>query len=369
MRRVHPPIAHFSRSHPASVPGCPRLGFTIVELLVSMAIIGLLVALLLPAVSDAREASRRTQCMSNMRNLAIAITSFETAQRRLPASGNWRHDAALNSFPNHTWAVTILPYVDQSALYNKWDLNKPITDPANEPLTRVEVPVFQCPTDVSVTGLGDLSYAVNGGVGYTTKHSSGTRDVPVDFENRPIDLNGDGIFPFDTAPSAAGLLSDRDLFKRMGLFFMETWNTDITKRHHALADIIDGSSQTIMLAENVRVGANPAQPRPSFADPDPLLCAFYFTDPCLNQRCDAGHVDYKLANADPWKINSGRTRPEGLSAIPSGFHPGGVIVALADGSVRLLADNIDGTVYAALLTPQGSLLQGLPLQQALVGEF
>ena len=150
---------------------------------------------------------------------------------------------------------------------------------------------------------------------------------------------------------------------------METWNTEITKRHHALADVTDGLSQTIMLAENVRVGANPAEPRASFADPNPLLCAFYFTDPCLNQKCDAGNVNYQLANADPWKINSGRTKPEGVSAVASGFHPGGVVVALSDGSVRMLQENIDGSVYAALLTPQGTQLQGLPLQQVIVGEF
>ena len=66
--------------------------------------------------------------MSNLRNLAIAMTSFETAQRRLPASGNWRHDASLNSSPNHTWAVTILPYVEQSVLYHKWNFDQPLTD-------------------------------------------------------------------------------------------------------------------------------------------------------------------------------------------------------------------------------------------------
>ena len=357
MKRVRVPIARPSQR-----------GFTVVELLVSMAIIALLIALLLPAVSDAREASRRTQCMSNLRNLAIAITSFDTAQKRLPASGNWRHDASLNSFPNHTWAVTILPYVEQSVLSNKWNFDKPITDPVNEPLTRSQVAVFQCPSDISLLGKGDLSYAVNGGVGYTTKHSSGTRDVPVDFENKSIDLNGDGIFPHDPMQPTT-TPSDRDLFKRMGLFFMETWNTDITKRHHELADVTDGLSQTIMLAENVRVGANPLEPRASFADPNPLLCAFYFTDPCLNQKCDAGHVNYRLANAAPWKINSGRTKPESESAVATGFHPGGVVVALADGSVRMVKEEIDGEVYAALLTPQGTQLQGLTLQQVIVGEF
>lgn len=345
---------------------CDRAGFTLVELLVSLAIISLLIALLLPALSGARESARRTQCMSNMRNIAIAMTSFDIAQKRLPASGNWGHDATLNSFPLHTWAVAILPDVDQSALYNSWDRDKSVADPLNEPLSRSQIPVYQCPSDISLLGKGDLSYAVNGGVGYTTKHISGTRDVPVDFENRSLDLNGDGVFPHVLMPPS-GAISDRDLFKRMGLFFMETWNTDITKRHHTLADVRDGLSQTIMLAENIRVGADPTYARGSFANPDPLRCAFYFADPCLNQRCDSGNVDYSLANAAAARINSGLTKPEGFSPVPNSFHAGGVIVALADGSVRFLQETIDGAVYAALLTPQGAQLDGLPLQQSIVG--
>ncbi len=342
-----------------------RAGFTIVELLVSLAIIGILMALLLPAVSGARETARRTQCMSNLHNLAIALTSFDTARKRLPASGNWSHDASLNSFPHSTWAVNILPYVEQSAIYNKWDFEKPMDDPVNDPLARSQIPVYQCPSDISLLGRGDLSYAVNGGVGYTTRHSSGTRDVPVDTENRSLDLNGDGLFPHNTS-QVGNSPSDRELFKRMGMFFMETWNTDITKRHHQLADVSDGLSQTIMLAENVRVGADPTYARGGFANTDPLRCAFYLVDPCVNQSCSPGQVDYGPSNSGIARINSGLTRPEGESPVPNSFHPGGALIALADGSVRMLPETIDGPVYSALLTPQGAQLQGLPLQQVLV---
>jgi type II secretory pathway pseudopilin PulG len=344
-----------------------RVGFTVVELLVSMLIVGLLLALLLPALSGARESSRRTQCMGNLRNLSVAMTSFETSQRRLPASGNWGHDPSLNSYPFHTWAVTVLPYLEQSALYNRWDLDRPVTDPVNEPLSRSQIAVYQCPSDISLLGKGDLSYAVNGGVGYTTKHSSGTRDVPVDNENRSLDLNGDGIYPHDTTQTGSSP-SDRDLFKRMGLFFMETWNTNITKRHHSLADVSDGLSHTIMLAENVRVGADPAYARGSFANPDPLRCAFYLPDPCRNQQCDPGGVSYLLSNMAPYRINSGLTRPEGDSPVPNSFHPGIALVAFGDGSVRVLNDSIDGPLYSALVSPQGAQLQGLPLQQVIVGD-
>ncbi len=97
-----------------------------------------------------------------------------------------------------------------------------LDDPQNEPLTRALVPIFVCPADISATGRGDLSYAVNGGIGYTNKHANGTRDVPVDGENRSLDLNGDGVFPHDAVQPTTSP-TDRELFKRMGLFFMETW--------------------------------------------------------------------------------------------------------------------------------------------------
>ena len=343
-----------------------RAGFTVIELLVSLAIIGILMALLLPAVSGARESARRTQCLTNMRNLGIAMTAFDTAHKRLPASGNWSHDVNLNSFPHSTWAVNILPYVDQSAIYNSWDFEKPMDHPVNDPLARSQIPVYQCPSDISLLGRGDLSYTVNGGVGYTTKHSSGTRDVPVDTENRSLDLNGDGIFPHDTTQTGASP-SDRELFKRMGMFFMETWNTDITKRHHELADVSDGLTQTILLAENVRVGADPNYSKGGFANTDPLRCAFYLVDPCQDQSCGPGQVDYGPSNSGAARINSGLTKPEGESPVPNSFHPGGAIVALADGSVRMISESIDGPVYAALLSPQGAQLHGSPLQQVLAG--
>ena len=341
-----------------------RAGFTIIELLVSLAIIGILMALLLPALSGARETARKTQCMSNLHNLGLAMTLFDTAQKRLPASGNWSHNANLDSFPHSTWAVAILPHIDQSALYNKWDFDKPMDDPVNDPLARSQIPVYQCPSDISLLGRGDLSYTVNGGVGYTTRFSNGTRDVPVDTEIRSLDLNGDGIFPHDTSQSG-NIPSDRDLFKRMGLFFMETWNTDITKRHHQLADVTDGTSHTIMLAENVRVGADPTYARGGFANTDPKRCAFYLADPCQNQSCTPGNVDYSLSNSGAFRINSGLTQPEGESPVPNSFHTGGAMIALADGSVRMISETIDGPVYSALLTPQGAQLQGLPLQQVL----
>ena len=91
-----------------------RCGFTLVELLVVIAIIGVLVALLLPAVQAAREAARRAQCVNHLKQLGLACHNYHDQNGWLP---NTRHDA------NFTWMTMILPQVEQPALFAKWNLN------------------------------------------------------------------------------------------------------------------------------------------------------------------------------------------------------------------------------------------------------
>src|SRR5579871_367377 len=92
----------------------PRSGFTLIELLVVIAIISVLIALLMPAVQQSREAARRSQCKNNLKQLALAVHNFEEAWKSLPSS---------RMGPQHaTWFVQIFPYVEQSSLYNLWDL-------------------------------------------------------------------------------------------------------------------------------------------------------------------------------------------------------------------------------------------------------
>src|SRR5262245_20421907 len=92
-----------------------RTAFTLVELLVVIAIIGVLVALLLPAVQTARESARRMQCSSHLRQMGLGVINFEDVNKMLPYT---RTD------PSETWAVLILPYIEQQAQYSLWDLKK-----------------------------------------------------------------------------------------------------------------------------------------------------------------------------------------------------------------------------------------------------
>jgi prepilin-type N-terminal cleavage/methylation domain-containing protein len=149
-----------------------RSAFTLIELLVVIAIIAVLMALLLPAVQQAREAARRSQCSNNLKQLGLAIHNFENARQTLPSS---------RLGPQHaTWFVQILPYLEQPSLYNLWNLSN--TYYVQTPQTQMaQVPVFYCPSrrsdmlstqfEISSTGIPDSQqypgalgdYAGNGG--------------------------------------------------------------------------------------------------------------------------------------------------------------------------------------------------------------
>ncbi len=349
-------------SHPRTTMPCRR-GYSLIELLVSIGIISILVALIMPAVQQARAAARRTQCLNNTRNIALAVYNLTDSKDRFPACGYFAQAVGQRS-----WVVDILPWIDQSIMFNEWDLEKSIADPANQAVAQRHLKLLTCPDDISVTGGGDLSYVVNGGVGFTVRWSDGTHDCPVVPSYSRIDLNGNGVVCSGT-PNADGTPSDKDYFKAMGLFFNETWKWDVTIRHHRFASVLDGLSQTIMLTENVRTGADPANPNSNWASNNPYLTSFYIGNPCLNNRCDAGNVDYQRANSGQSAINSGLASPEGSSPVPNSFHTGGVSVAFGDGHVKFVSQSIDGGVYAALVSPQGQRLSDSLQQVITAGDY
>jgi len=123
-----------------------RSGFTLVELLVVIAIIGILVALLLPAVQSAREAARRMQCGNNLKQIGLALLNYESSRQAFPfgcggAVGHARYAQT------GTWAAFILPQLEQQALYDKFDFKKHMNDPANQFAVSTIVPAFICPSD------------------------------------------------------------------------------------------------------------------------------------------------------------------------------------------------------------------------------
>jgi prepilin-type N-terminal cleavage/methylation domain-containing protein len=174
-----------------------RRGFTLVELLVVIAIIGILVALLLPAVQAAREAARRMSCGNNLKQLGLAIHNYHDVFKTFPPDAIWHGNRAgttsmLGDERNYTWICLILPFLEQSPLHNQIDFARPALGVLNNiPVQggnarELAIPTLQCPSDykfvVMPRGFGTTSYAGNQGWdGHRRRHR---------------DINRAGVFPF-----------------------------------------------------------------------------------------------------------------------------------------------------------------------------
>jgi prepilin-type processing-associated H-X9-DG protein len=118
-----------------------RRKFRFIELLAVLSIIGILVALLLPAVRTARPAARRAQCTNNLKQIAMALHNYESAFKALPPA----YTVDSEGKPLHSWRTLILPYLERQRLYASIDLSKPWNDPANAEAHKSEISEFRCP--------------------------------------------------------------------------------------------------------------------------------------------------------------------------------------------------------------------------------
>lgn len=344
-----------------------RRGFTLIELLVVISIIATLMSLILPAIQNAREAARRTQCLNNLRNVTVAIHSFASSNKsKLPASATMlpngtNPDAHAEGY---AWTVDLLPYLDQQGTFDRWQRNEPWTSANNGPLaSNLYVPAFACPNDETAFQVaGGLTYVVNSGFGDddpatdTLTNSSGTTPVAMTRTNRhsyfvePFDWNGDGDVGRDDA--ADGLIT-KDTGVMWPKFDGEN-NTSST-----LGKVYDGTSNTLLIGENIKSGV----PGSNWADPRTRACSFMFplvatsvgtatlTDP-------TGAIGLDAAGAPlPAYPNDSKAAAQGTTAFLASNHPGIVVVAFVDGAVSTLSEDIDQQVYTSLMTAAGTRLR------------
>src|SRR5687767_13769215 len=124
----------------ATKPNRPVQGFTLVELLVAIAIIGILVALLLPAIQAARESARRTECTNHLRQIGLAIQTYHVAKGAFPSGRNKTDQFGVS------WGYYILPQLEEQNIFDAYDASKAVYDDANKLAMRTPISVYACPS-------------------------------------------------------------------------------------------------------------------------------------------------------------------------------------------------------------------------------
>lgn len=331
-------------------------GFTLVELLVVIAIIGVLVALLLPAVQAAREAARRSSCANNVKNLALGVLNYESSRKKLPPARKYDY------WDTYTWTEYTLPYIEQQAVYdlywtlpnNQWVAPSPTTPTSNGPIgndqrlrtaRHTPIPLWYCPSDKTPTPneLDTLEYGTLRGnyracVGSGDMYGNRLGGLIYDPIPRPYDLLG-----------AVGVRQD------------PAGDRNKIVPAIKLSELSDGTSTTLLLSEAVapsvpgwggpigsmiygNMGGSlfSAALAPNTSSPD------WPIGPCPQDVMDTEYtIPCQSRGPHPGAGGAGGT---GAGVYARSYHPGGVNAAMADGSVTYASDDTDQAIWRTLGT-------------------
>lgn len=305
-----------------------HLAFTLVELLVVIAIIGILIALLLPAVQSAREAARRAQCTNNLKQWGLGMQLYENTHGHYPygtisgegllgggdspgrAVREHANVGGLGASRRGTWVIALWPFIEQQQLYDQYDFNYHIFNDENNDCAKAQVPLYDCPSDRQSMWTANEHTHARGN--YLVNWGNGSfRQNETDFRGAPFSMN----------------------------------------EQYRNADILDGLSQTMFMSEVLKPVANDHfdfrggllnddQSSAQFMalyTPNSGVDSTRCVDPQRPAPCQLGAKTYLQARSK---------------------HPGGVNVLFGDGSVHFITDSIALKTWQALGSSQGNEVVG-----------
>ena len=316
-----------------------RRGLTLIELVVALAIIGILIALLLPAVQAAREAARRAQCSNNLKQIGLAMLTYESALRSFPASAVVKGQTAAAPVPGSprkdgvgagfSWMVSILPFLEQVALFDTMDFESAPYDGSREHkmAARTFISLYTCPSYAGpkfsqAPEYPPSSQALSNYAGLGASHAASlyrTETEPIGGKKHPNGLLGPGTWVriYDVKDGTSNTL-----------LVCET-------REEKYAAWFDGTTAAVVaLAEQTSPKFEHDQPKPGVAT----------------------SLNYGDAKAVPPKAYLPAASHSGKDDWvhgPSSRHPGVANHVMADGSVHAMANSIDAGVYMFLVTRAG----------------
>ncbi len=304
----------------STMHGRGKPGFTLVELLVVIAIIGILIALLLPAVQSAREAARRMSCANSFRQVGLAMHNYHTTHNCFPPGmivWNQSTPDACGSSPNTYyagwgWGTFILPYLEQQQVYDMIHFDSSISyfdEGDNRDATTKRIETYLCPSDPQGGELVQVSSTTDTDEDCRQTNMAGVADS--------IQWTCDGLWA-KQYNLANGMMAERQACH--------------------IRDVTDGTSNTLMIGEVT--GGGPGTHR-----------GYFWTSWGIADTRNGINGPFSVPGGGEWPTSGvyGEVRDTGFSS----YHPGGCHFVLGDGSVHFLSENMDAGLLADLTTRAG----------------